>query len=114
MDCSFVSSAGYREFTINSSYYFRYCLSDQVFDVGGAPVSAAKVDSSSPELVREATSSSASLVEILTTLLEVALALPLEEGCESHPLLALNNVRVDPQCFPSRSRHLNEVFSFWL
>jgi len=46
-----------------------YCLPDQVFDVGGAPVSAAKADSSSPELVRDTTSSSVSLVEMLTTLL---------------------------------------------
>ena len=41
-------------------------------------MSAAKADSSSPELVREATSSSVSLVEILTTLLEEALVLPLD------------------------------------
>jgi len=41
-------------------------------------MSAAKADSSSPELVREVTSSSVSLVEILTTLLEDVLALPLD------------------------------------
>jgi len=40
-------------------------------------VSVVKADSSSPELVRKATSSSVSLVEIPTTLLENALALPL-------------------------------------
>jgi len=41
-------------------------------------VSTAKGDSSSPELVREATSSSVSLVEIPTTLLEDALDLPMD------------------------------------
>jgi len=64
---SIVSSAGFREFTVSSPYYFRYCLSDRVFDVGGAPILATKADSSSPELVREVISSSVSLVEILTT-----------------------------------------------
>jgi len=44
-------------------------------------VLAAKADSSSPELVREATSSSVSLEEIFTTLLEDALALPLNFLC---------------------------------
>ena len=78
MDCSIVSSAGCREFTIGSLHCFKYCLPAQVFDVGGAPMSAAKADSSSPELIREGTSSSISLVEILTTLLEDALALPLD------------------------------------
>ena len=66
------------ESTIGSSYCFKYCLSNRVFDVGGAPVSAAKVDSSSPELVREVTSYLVSLVEIPTTLLEDALVLPLD------------------------------------
>jgi len=78
VDCSFVSSAGCGEFTIDSLYCFRYCLPDRVFDVGGMPVSAAKADSSFPELVREATSFSVSFVEILITLLEDALALPLD------------------------------------
>jgi len=41
-------------------------------------VSAAKTDSFSPELVGEVTSSLVSLVEIPATLLEDALALPLE------------------------------------
>jgi len=41
-------------------------------------VSATKTDSSSPEIVREATYSSVFHVEILTTLLEDALALPLD------------------------------------
>jgi len=41
-------------------------------------VLAAKADSYSPELVREATSSAVSLAEIPTTLLEDALALPLD------------------------------------
>jgi len=41
-------------------------------------VSSAKDDSSSSELVREVTTSSVSLVEIPTTLLEDALALPLD------------------------------------
>ena len=47
----------------------------------GVPVSAAKTDSSSPELVRKVTSSSVSLVEIPTILLEDALALPLDFLC---------------------------------
>jgi len=46
--------------------------------MGCAPVSAAKADSSSPELVRDVTFSSVSLVEMLTTLLEDALVLPLD------------------------------------
>jgi len=78
--------------------------------VGGVPILAAKANSSSLELVREASSFLISLVEILTTLLEdtlVAFGLPI---CDSHPLLALNNVRVDPHCFSSRSRHWNEAF----
>ena len=78
MDCSITSSAGCGEFTIVSPYCFRYYLPDRVFDVGGAPVSAIRVGSSSPELVREATSSSISLVEMLTALLEDALALSLD------------------------------------
>jgi len=41
-------------------------------------VSAAKADSSSSELVREATYFSISLIEILTTLLEDALTLSLD------------------------------------
>ena len=41
-------------------------------------MSSAKDDSSSPELVREVTTSSVSLVEIPTTLLEDTLALPLD------------------------------------
>ena len=53
--------------------YFEYCLPDRVFDVEGAPVSAVMADYSSPELVRVATPSSVSLVEMLTTLLEDAL-----------------------------------------
>ena len=53
-------------------------FSDRVFDMGAVPVSAAKADFSSPELLREATSSLVSLVEILTTLLEDDLALPLD------------------------------------
>ena len=69
MDCSVASLTGCREFTTDSPYYFRYSFSDRVFDVGGAPASATKADSSSPELVREVTSSSVSLVEMLTTLL---------------------------------------------
>jgi len=56
-------------------------LPDLVFDVEGVPISAAKKDSYSPELVREATSFSVSLVEIPTTLLEDALALPLDFLC---------------------------------
>jgi len=78
MDCSIASSAGYGEFTTDLPYCFRYCLSDRVFDVGGTPASATKVDSLSLELVREATSFSISLVEMLITLLEDALALPLD------------------------------------
>ena len=78
MDCSIVSSGDWKESTIGSPYYFKYCLLDQVLDVGGAPVSVVKTDSSSPELVRQATSSSAFLVEIPTTLLEDTLALPLD------------------------------------
>jgi len=42
------------------------------------PISVAKADFSSPELVREATPSSVSLVEIPTILLEDGLALPLD------------------------------------
>jgi len=57
VDCSIVSSPGCGEFTIDAPYYFKYCLPDRVFDVGGVVVSATKVDSSSPELVSEATSS---------------------------------------------------------
>jgi len=57
---------------------FQVLLTDRVFDVGGASVSAAKADSSSPELVTDATSFSVSLVEMLTTLLEDALVLPLD------------------------------------
>ena len=41
-------------------------------------MSATRVDYSSPELVREETSSLVSLIEILTTLLEDALALLLD------------------------------------
>jgi len=58
----------------------------------GAPVSAAKADSSSSEQVREAISSSVSLVEIPTTLLGTILALPLDLLCNSFPLLAFDNV----------------------
>jgi len=57
---------------------FQVLLPDRVFDVRGAPMLATKADSSSPELVREATSSSVSLVEILTTLLEDTLTLLLD------------------------------------
>jgi len=78
MDYLIVSSVGWGESTISSLYYFKYCLPNRVFIVGGAPVSAAKTDSSSPELVREGTFSSVSLVEIPTILLEDALALPLD------------------------------------
>jgi len=78
VDCSIISSAGYGEFATGSPYCFRYYLPDRVFDVGGMLVSATRADSSSPELVREATFFSVSLVEILTTLLEDALALPLD------------------------------------
>ena len=46
--------------------------------MGGVLISAIRADSSSLELVREATSFSVSLVEMLTTLLEDALALPLD------------------------------------
>ena len=78
MDCSIAFSANCGEFATSSPYYFRYYLPDRVFDVGDVPVSAARADSSSPELVREVTSSSVSVVEILTTLLKDALALPLD------------------------------------
>jgi len=54
---------------------FQIFLARSIFDVRGVTVSAAKADSSSIELVRKATSSSVSLVEIPTTLLEDALAL---------------------------------------
>jgi len=77
MNCSFVFTAGYGEFIIGSPYYSSTAC-QKVFDVGGVPVSAAKVDFSSPELVREVTSFSISLVEILTTFLEDALALPFD------------------------------------
>ena len=63
---------------IGSPYCFKYCLPDRVFDMKEAPVSVVKVDSSSPELVREAMPSSISLVETLTTLLEDALAFLLD------------------------------------
>ena len=53
-------------------------MPDRIFDVGRALVSAKREHSSSLELVREVTSSSVFLVEILTTLLEDALALPLD------------------------------------
>ena len=63
---------------IGSPYYFKYCLSNQVFNMEGVPMSTAKADSFSPELMREAIPSSVSLVETLTTLLEDALAFPLD------------------------------------
>jgi len=78
MDCSIVFSASWGEFTIGSSYYFKYCLLDRVFNVRGAHVSTAKANSYFPELVKSATSFSVSLVEMLTTLLEDTLALPLD------------------------------------
>ena len=53
-------------------------MPDKVFGVGGTPVLATRADPSSPELVREATSSSIYLVEMLTTLLEDTLALLLD------------------------------------
>jgi len=77
MDCMIVSLAGWEKSTIGSPYCFKYYLSNRVFDMGCAPVSVAKADSSSPELVRDTTSFSVSLVEMLTTLLEDALVLPL-------------------------------------
>jgi len=80
-DCSAVSFTGWIEPATSWPYYFKYCLSNQVFDMERAPISATKADSSSPELVREATSFSVSLVEIPTTLLEDALALPLDFLC---------------------------------
>ena len=62
---------------IGLPYCFKYCLL-RVLDVGGAHASAAKANSSSFELVREATSSSVSLVQIPTTLLEDTLTLTLD------------------------------------
>ena len=78
--------------------------------MGCAPVSAAKADSSSPELVRDVTSSSVSLVEMLTTLLEDALALPLDFLFVTvvH-YFAFDNVRMDPHCLSSRSRNRNKT-----
>ena len=80
MDCSIASSAGCGEFATGSPYCFRYCLPDRVFDLGGVPMSATRADSSSPEVVRESTLSSVSLVEMLTTLLEDAFVGHLEGG----------------------------------
>jgi len=68
------------------------------------------VDSSYPKLVRKATSSSFSFVEIPTTLLEDALVLPLDFQFVSRPLLAFNNVRMDPHCLSSRSRNRDKTF----
>ena len=31
-------------------------------------------------------------------------------ACDSHPLLALNNIRMDPHCLSSRSRNMNKIF----
>ena len=78
VDCLIASSADCGEFAIGTPYYFRYFLPNRVFNVGGVPVSATRVDSSSPELVREVTSSTISLIEMPTTLLEDAIALPLD------------------------------------
>jgi len=78
VDCSIASSADCGESSTGSLYYFRYYLPGRVYDVGGALVSAAKADSSSPKPVREVTSFLVSLVEILSALLEEALALPLD------------------------------------
>jgi len=78
VDCSIASSANCGEFATGSPYCFSYCFPDRVFNVEGAPGSATRANSSSLELVREATSFSVSLVEMLTILLEDALALPLD------------------------------------
>jgi len=64
VDCSIASLTGWGKSTIDSPYCFKCDLSERAFNVGDAFMSVAKVDSSSPELVREATSSSFSLVEI--------------------------------------------------
>jgi len=65
-----ISLTGWGELVIGSPYYFKYCLPARVFDVEGAPMSAAKADSTSPELMRKEIPSSISLVEMLITLLE--------------------------------------------
>jgi len=104
VDCSIAFLAGCGEFATGLSYYFRYCLLDRVFDAGRMPVSATRADSSSPELVREATSFSVSLVEMLTTLLEDVLALPLDFllVTVAHCWF-FDNVRMDPHCLSLRS-----------
>ena len=80
----------------------------------GAPVSAAKADSSSLELVREATSSSVSLVEIPTTLLEDTLAIPLDFLCVTIVLLAFDNVELNSHYLSSRSRDRDKAFLFFV
>ena len=81
VDCSTVSFTGWEELVTSWSYCFSYCLLDRVFDVEGVPISAAKVNSYSAELIKEATFFSVSLVEIPITLLEDALALSLDFLC---------------------------------
>ena len=103
MDCSITSLAGCEEFIISSPYCFTYGLTNRVFNVGGESTSAVKVYFSPLELVREATSFSVSLVEILTTLLEDALALPLD-------FLFMTVVYSDPHCLSLRSRDRDKPF----
>ena len=78
VDCSTLFSIGWGELATSWPYYFKYYLPNRVFDVEGALVSAAKADSFSLELVRIETPSSVSLVEMLTTLIEDALAFSLD------------------------------------
>ena len=110
VDWSIIFSAGWGESTICSPYYFKYYLSDRVFDVGGALVSVAKADSYSPELVREATSSSVSLIEIPTTLLEDVWPCYWTSCLWQSSLLAFDNVRMNPHCLSSRSRNRDKTF----
>jgi len=74
-------------------------------------VSTPKADSSSPELVREATSSSIFFCRdthhIAGGCFIHAFGLPV---CDSCPLLAFNNVRMDPHCLSLRSRNRDKAF----
>ena len=75
-------------------------------------MSATRTESSSPELVREVVSSSISLVEIPTTLLENILALPLDFLLVTVVHCWLSTVRMDPHCLALRSRNKNKTFLF--
>ena len=109
MYCSIISSPGWGKSTICSPCFFKYCLPNRVFNMGCAPVSAAKADSSSPELLRSDIFFGFSCRDahyITRRCPNLAFELPVYDSC---PLLAIDNVRMNPYCLSSRSKNRNKT-----